>query len=890
MHERIGAQVDRATRPAGGLIQTILLAVGGLAFVLVLFLLAPAGAGAAAHFPGSTYSSPIAMSAGGGLVWVVNPDVDTVSVIRTRDNKVVREIRVGDEPQGVALDPANRYAYVANAADSTVSVIRIKNANPARFSARIDKRVGHRGALTTGAEPWNIVSSPDGRRVFVSNSAQDTITVIDATRRTVRHRVHGKMRRRVTRPHILGDVDVRDSLCNDPDRERHFQPRGLAVTPDNRKLYVTAFFAFTKRGAKQSDDYGHVGVVCRLNINTKSRRMKGYRPAQRIELAAQRSGFEIDSNPDTFGPDPVPAYPNQMQSIVIRGSRAYLPNVAASPAGPQRRNGNTDSFVNMIIRVLGGHQSDGGAINLDYGGLELIPGAPTLFFGNAWGIAFTTQSGEGAGYGISAASDVLVKVLVSADGTLRFTTDENTTDYVDLNDPDNPATSGANAGKNPHGIVINRAGTRAYVANYVSRNVSVVDLTNDTVIKVIPTAALPKPGSRDEVIQVGREMFYSSRGVFDRGPRATDLTASTERLASQGFGSCASCHFKGLTDGVVWESWTGPRKSVPLNATFNPRNRHDQRIENYSATFDEVEDQEFYIRGRIGHGPGNLQTLEGSAIYRDCESPPPEQSDLDPAHGLLMSDTGDPDKAPCLLVPFTKPNEGRTQWTVTLPGSTTAVPALTALKQYVRYGIRTPNAPLTSKRVRGGLRPSTIRSGRRLFMQAGCNSCHVGGKWTISRKNFKSPPAAKRIFTETSPAPTFGSPPQVEYLNSYLRDIGSFNLGVRGKSNPLGHNIGAEELAAAPLNGPFVEPRPDALGIDYNGDGKGNGYNVPSLLGIYASPPYYHNGACETLQCVLSDVDHRTGKGKFRDRLKSRKKRAALATFLESIDRRTTPP
>src|SRR5204862_5721549 len=109
----------------------------------------------------------------------------------------------------------------------------------------------------------------------------------------------------------------------------------------------------------------------------------------------------------------------------------------------------------------------------------------------------------------------------------------------------------------------------------------------------------------------------------------------------------------------------------------------------------------------------------------------------------------------------------------------------------------------------------------------------------------------------------FGSPVDIPYINSVLRDIGSFNLGVKGKGNPLGHNIGAEELAGAELSGPVAQTRKDALGRDYNGDGKGNGYNVPSLLGINAVPPYYHNGACESLACVLHDVRHRTGNHKF---------------------------
>src|SRR5947208_7795729 len=80
--------------------------------------------GPAAPFNHPTYSSPIAMSQDNALVWVVNPDDDLVSVIRTSDNTLIKKINVGDEPQSIALDPINNFAYVANAADNTVTVIQ----------------------------------------------------------------------------------------------------------------------------------------------------------------------------------------------------------------------------------------------------------------------------------------------------------------------------------------------------------------------------------------------------------------------------------------------------------------------------------------------------------------------------------------------------------------------------------------------------------------------------------------------------------------------------------------------------------------------------------------------------------------------------------------------
>ena len=166
---------------------------------------------------------------------------------------------------------------------------------------------------------------------------------------------------------------------------------------------------------------------------------------------------------------------------------------------------------------------------------------------------------------------------------------------------------------------------------------------------------------------------------------------------------------------------------------------------------------------------------------------------------------------------------------------------------------------------------------------------HSGGKWTISTKDFTSPPAGTEIFTERT-GTFIGNPVGVQYLARFLRDIGSFNLGVAGQGNPIGDNIGAEEKAAPALVGAASQPPQDALGKDYNADGQGNGFNVPSLLGIFAVPPYLHNGACETLACVVSDVKHRTANGARPDVLADPRLQAVLVKFLESIDASIEPP
>ena len=804
-------------------------------------------------FSTPTTSSPIAMSRDGRLVWVVNPGADTVTVMRTSTNTPLRTIRVGDEPQSIALDPSNRFAFVANAAGSSVSVIRITNPSPTSAF-----QTGSTRRFTTGAEPWNVVVSPDGRRVFVANSGQDTITVMDA--------LH---------PRIIGNVDLTRGRCVGPDRDRHFQPRGLAVDRNSNRLYVTSFLAFTRPGGKQGDDDGKQGVVCRLSIDTESSDIADYRPAKRITLAPQVTGFTIDRNGDGT-PDPTSAFPNQLQSIVIRGNQAYLPNIAASPDGPLRFDVSTQAFLNTINGIRTGQERDGAParfLNLHLGARDPEPGRKKLFFANVWAIGFTNQSGAGFGYVVSAGSDLLVKIRVAADGRIAFTNDADTTRYIDLNDPANPATAGANAGKNPQGIVVNAAGTRAYVANFVSRNVSVVDLRTDRVIRAIQTSPPAATGTIGQAISTGAEMFFSSRGNFDRP--ATAAVSTSERLSTNGWQSCSSCHFKGLTDGVVWEFASGPRKSVPLNATFNPRNPAQQRILNYSGIFDEVDDFEANIRNVSGPGPLPAPV--------PCSAPPPATSTLDPAHGLLIGDNGDVNSPPCVLNAFATPNAERPQLTIG------GVPALGALREWVRAAVRTPNGPLPRSRTRPGPLASDVAAGRRLFQAQGCQTCHGGQTFTVSVKDFVSPPAAVEVATETTPPPTTGNPVAVQYLPRFLRDIGSFNLGVTGGGNDIGADVGAVEKAAATLAGGVAQPQQDALGRDDNGDGKGNGYNVPSLLGINAVPPYYHNGACETLACVVGNPRHRTANGRLPDRLTSAGARAQLVAWLQTVTARTPP-
>src|SRR3712207_2811159 len=98
--------------------------------------------------------------------------------------------------------------------------------------------------------------------------------------------------------------------------------------------------------------------------------------------------------------------------------------------------------------------------------------------------------------------------------------------------------------------------------------------------------------------------------------------------------------------------------------------------------------------------------------------------------------------------------------TVTLPGSNVAVPAATAMREWVRLAIRTPDGPFTNRSLgRSRLNPAAVRAGQQLFSQAGCAACHGTTLFSNSIKDYVSPPAAAEIATETNPPPAPGTNP-----------------------------------------------------------------------------------------------------------------------------------
>jgi YVTN family beta-propeller protein len=667
---------------------------------------------------GPTHSSPIAVTPDDQFVWVVNPDTDSVSILEVGNdaNKKVGEIKVGDEPNSIAISPNGSAAYVANTVNGSVSVIDTA-------TRRIVRNI------FVGTEPYAVALTPNATKLYVANARSNDVSVVDTlTNRVVR-----------TIPNIQ-------------------EPRGIAITSDgdaddaDEKVYVTQFNGVDRPGTIiGADDYkeGRVDVISVLNdriikeiplapIADTGFKSKGSALACKIKGAT-------DPTCTTIAPDNsfvTGAFPNSLNAVAIKGDRAYLPNNAASADGPVRFNVNVQSFLNVIDTTTDA-EAVNQTINMNRGINFEAGGEKKLFLGMPWHIAFEPNSNDG--WVVAMAANILVKVSLDAAGAPTINAPKQ------AGDPGNIVR--IETGQKPIGIAINRAGTRGFVANEVSRDVTIVNLDTNAVVATVSSADLPAPGTLEATVQYGKGIFFSSGKVNlpTLGP-----VIPVGRLSSEGWSGCVSCHAFGLTDQVVWMFGAGPRRSVPLHATFNPHNKADQKILNYSAIFDEIQDFENNIRGTSG-GLGLITLADGV--------------------------TPDP-----TLNAFVLPNEGRNA-------------SLDALKTFIQHGIRTPISPL--RRVSPfGSDVRELALGRLLFAEAGCVTCHGGGGWSVARRDYTPPPnpadiVAGQVLRKLRPVGTFNAGNVNE-----VRQNGAAPLGADGYAPPS--LLGAWALGPLLHNGSVV--------------------------------------------------------------------------------------
>ncbi|CAM3897104.1 beta-propeller fold lactonase family protein [Mesobacillus thioparans] len=144
-------------------------------------------------------SNNIVMNKEGSMIYTANIDINTVSFIDAKKQKVVAEVKVGKEPRQMTLSPDEKYLYVANMYDNKIDIVSIK-----------DKKVIE--SLETGIEPFGVLTSQDGKTLYVANYRSGTVSVFDLQKKKQ-----------------IKEIEVGD------------RPRSLAITADGGKIYVPQY-------------------------------------------------------------------------------------------------------------------------------------------------------------------------------------------------------------------------------------------------------------------------------------------------------------------------------------------------------------------------------------------------------------------------------------------------------------------------------------------------------------------------------------------------------------------------------------------------------------------------------------------------------------------------
>ena len=261
----------------------------------------------------------VAVTPDGSKVYVANADSDTVSVIATATNAVIGlPIAVGDRPSGVAVTPDGSTVYVTNDLSDTVSVI----ATATDTTVDTDPAQAGVNPITVGSRPSGVAVTPNGRRVYVTNSGANTVAVIDAA------------------TNALVDTDP-DAAGVNP-IQVGIDPNGVAVTPDGQRVYVanagsdTVSVIATATNSLVDTDPARAGVdpiqVGRSPIGVvvtpDGRRVYvANGDSDSVSVIDTETNSLVDTDPDQAGVDPI-GVGDRPQGVAVTpdGARVYAVN------------------------------------------------------------------------------------------------------------------------------------------------------------------------------------------------------------------------------------------------------------------------------------------------------------------------------------------------------------------------------------------------------------------------------------------------------------------------------------------------------------------------------------------------------------------------------------
>ncbi len=839
------------------------------------------GIGGAGGFAGDAGWSSLAVGPSHSSTVALWGPFDALMVNPLLDALVVSPGNLAPHP-AYHLPAGSHPSSVAVAADASWAYVTLRASG---LLVRVSQPFGRHGLMQevpVGSEPVAVALSPTGRFAVVALAGEPAAVVVETATGAV-HRIDLPGVTRAVAVTNDGDFDDTDEFA-----------------------YVTLFYG---EPLAEGSDTGRHGRVAKLNLGT-------FALDKLIDLAPIADTGIGPTLGDGGEGGHVSCSPNQLSSILIVNDRAYVANVCVSPEAPLQAFTTAFSAVSVISLAddteLTGPE---GSTTLARLVQATAPGASLLAnpvdlgsFGNLL-VVLSQGANQLAMLGVAPGQPV---TLVQGGSDLV----ESMCGYNGCFSPDagSSGAGGGGGGVLPPGDCGDCDGccSGSVCIPAVSTNPFQCGLDGVVCAQCAPTDACTggvcaPPGVAPPGVPIGLAVSgarmvvndLTGLGEFDSpsGPvpnaafvrsgyavpgyyGAPDrelleglhfFSTANDRWSSRNALACATCHPDGLSDGVTWVFGSGPRQTVPLDGTFAKGDPSDHRVQNWTGLADEVYDVEGLVRGTM-KGLGAITSADPMGV----ETPLSLSAGISLDGGALTR------------------NDGLNGSSRAVSEQLSAVKDWAPIERYVQQ-LRSNRAPST-------LDAAAVQRGRDLFVTAGCTKCHAGPKWTSSHVPYV--PSAEKNGSQVGdnglPAAPTGL--RTESLLASLPGLNFDTLKVAPESvpNPDGGAalvIGPERITCVlRAVGTFDLSSPLEKKADGTRAQGANGYNVPSLLGLATSAPYFHHGAAKTLANVFTPAfaaHYQAGNAAFLEGggtgAGEPQQIADLVEFLESIDGDTVP-
>ncbi|RXA15078.1 PKD domain-containing protein [Methanosarcina sp. MSH10X1] len=537
----------------------------------------------------------VAINPNGTRVYVSNANSNDVSVIDTATNTVIATVPAGSSPEGIATSPNGKKVYVANKGSNTISVINTVSNNV-------------ENTVNTGRNPVGVAVKSDGKKIYVTNYGDKTISIIDTATQSVVNTVSvGRSPEEIVitpdgkKVYVAnsgsGSISVIDTATGSVTNTIEFGgiPSGVTVNPQGTKVYVTI----------NAEPFSTVSV-----IDTSTNKVTATIPvgSSPMGVAVTPNGKKVYVVINHYNSvSVIDTETGTVTATVPVGkspcaSGQFIGSIPVQPVYPVANFSSniTSDYVFLSVPVQFTDRSEN-AIEWkwDFGdGSGSTKQNPTHVYSAAGIYTVTLEVSNSNG-----TDSKLATVNVVPKGTpapsYAYITNFNSNTVSVINTSSDAVTATVPVGKKPMGVAVSPDGTRIYVANvnYEGRGtVSVIDTARNEVTATVDIGYKYGPCGV-AVTPDGKKLFVADRDI--NGVSLIDTATNTVTA-------------------------TMPAGANPLGVAITPDGTKVYVTNRYSDNISVIDTATNKVTAavKVGLGPSGITVnREGTKVYvANCES------------------------------------------------------------------------------------------------------------------------------------------------------------------------------------------------------------------------------------------------------------------------------